>query len=136
MMSIFTHKLKIAGAVFLLLALFVPTSLATAQVNPLDPACEGASGATLCQDKDGQDPEGDNDLYGPDGILTKVVDILSIMIGIAAVIVIMGGGLKYILASGDPNNINAAKNAVMFALIGLGVAAASQALVILVLSRL
>jgi uncharacterized membrane protein YuzA (DUF378 family) len=68
--------------------------------------------------------------------LTKVVDVLFIIVGIAAVIMIMVGGFKYVIASGDSNNINSAKNTILFAIIGLGVALSARWILLYVLSRL
>lgn len=95
-------------------------------------ACEGNPRATVCQDAD----RGGNPLYGPDGIVTVIVNILSIIIGVAAVIVIIIAGIQYMLSTGDPTKVNNAKNAILYALIGLGIAVAAQIIVRFIISRL
>lgn len=71
-----------------------------------------------------------------DGILIKATNILSLVIGIAAVIMIMIGGILYALSSGDSSRINQAKNTILFALIGLAIAALAQSIIRFVLVRL
>ena len=69
------------------------------------------------------------------GLITLVINIFSIVVGIAAVIMIIIGGLKYITSSGDSNNITGAKNTILYAIIGLVVVALAQIIVQFVLSR-
>lgn len=78
----------------------------------------------------------DNVLIGPDGIITKVTSLLSLGIGIASIIIIMYGGLRYILSGNDSANINKAKDTVFYAVIGIIVAVAAQAIVVFVLNRI
>lgn len=109
----------------------------SANCNVLNPACQGNSGV-LCQtnaETNKQEP-GNNKIYGPNGILTRAFRIISIIVGISSIFVIIIGGLRYVLASGDPTNVNNAKNAIVYALIGLAAASSAQLLVIFVLSRL
>lgn len=109
---------------------------AVAAVNPNDPlsrACNSSSTASQsssCQASD-EDP-----ITGPDGVLTKATQILAMVVGIAAVIMIIVGGLRYIISAGDPQNVNSAKNAILYAVIGLAIALVAQAIVIFVLREL
>lgn len=107
---------------------FVPAMAAT---DPLDPACEQAPDSSLCQNKTSEDP-----LLGPDGVITAAIQILTIIVGVASVVMIIIGGLKYILSSGDSSNVETAKNTILYAVIGLVIALAAQAIVVFVLRRL
>ena len=80
--------------------------------------CSGNSGATLGK------------------IISDIVQILLILIGAVAIIMIIIGGFKYVTSGGDPNNTNSAKNTIMYALIGLLIAAFAEVIVHFVLSRL
>jgi hypothetical protein len=62
--------------------------------------------------------------------------MIAVVVGMASVIMIIIGGYKYITSSGDPSNIKSAKDTVLFAIIGMLVAMATQSIVVLVLSRL
>jgi len=68
-------------------------------------------------------------------IIQTALQILSIVIGIIAVIMLMLGGVKYITSSGDPSNITSAKNSILFAVVGLVVVALAQFVVRFVLQR-
>jgi ABC-type sugar transport system permease subunit len=78
----------------------------------------------------------DNPITGKDGIITKVVHLLLIVIGVASIIMIMVGGLQYILSSGDPARVNSAKNTILYAVIGLVVAVLSQVIITFVIRRI
>jgi len=68
-------------------------------------------------------------------LINAIIRIFSLLIGIVAVIMIMYGGFKYVTAGGDSNNITSAKNTIMYAVIGLVVAALAQVLVKFVLEN-
>jgi hypothetical protein len=71
---------------------------------------------------------------GVNKLITAAVTILSYIVGIAAVIMVIISGLKYVTASGDPSNVSSAKNTLLYALIGLFITALAQFLVHFVLS--
>ncbi len=68
-------------------------------------------------------------------IIRLVINILSWVVGIAAVIMIIIGGLRYVLSGGDSTGVNNAKNTILYALIGLVIVAMAQILVRFVLER-
>lgn len=62
--------------------------------------------------------------------------VLSIVFAIAAsisLLMVVIGGLRYVLAQGDPNGMSSAKNTILYALIGLGVTLAAFSIVTFVL---
>jgi hypothetical protein len=68
-------------------------------------------------------------------ILKKVLTIFSVIIGVAAVIMIMLGGFKYITSNGDSAKVGSAKTTIIYALIGLVIVALAQVIVNLVLNK-
>jgi hypothetical protein len=83
----------------------------------------------------GQSGQGcDSKGAGIDHIVGAVVSILSYIIGIAAVVMVILAGFKYTTAAGDSNRISSAKNTLVYALVGLAIAALAQVLVHFVLS--
>lgn len=70
-----------------------------------------------------------------DSAVKSAINILSLIVGIIAVIMVIIGGLKYIISSGDSSNINSAKNTILYALIGLVVVALAQVLVRFVVTK-
>jgi heme/copper-type cytochrome/quinol oxidase subunit 2 len=71
-----------------------------------------------------------------DTIITNIVNILSIFVGIVAVIMVIFAGFKYITSAGDSNAIAAAKNTLMWAIVGVLVVALAQAIIHFVLHKI
>lgn len=87
--------------------------------------CEGISGQV-----GGTCGDGGADIQN---IIAVVLNILSWIAGIAAVIMIILAGLKYITSSGDSSSISSAKSSLIYALVGLVIVALSQAIVFFIL---
>ncbi|MEO8785077.1 MAG: pilin [Candidatus Saccharimonadales bacterium] len=68
-------------------------------------------------------------------IITVVINAFSLVVGIAAVIMIIVGGLKYIISGGEAGNVTSAKNTILYAIIGLVVVALAQFVVKFVLNK-
>lgn len=105
----------------------------TVCVNPNVSSLPENEKPAVCQDNNtsGTDP-----LFGPDGILTKFIRMLSFAVGIMAVVGLMIGGIRFITSQGEPQSVANARKMVIYSLVGLVVAALSQAVVIFVLNSL
>jgi hypothetical protein len=68
-------------------------------------------------------------------IFASVANILSIVAGVVAVIVIIYSGLKYMTSGGEQAKVANAKSTLLYAVIGLAVAALTQLMVRFVLGR-
>lgn len=128
---------KLAMLVPLLVCMVGLLSVVSPLVSAADPlfedVCSGdAANSPVCQDANG----GGNSIFGSGGVLVQVVNILTIIIGVAAVIVIIIAGIQYMLSTGDATKTNNAKNAILYALVGLGVAIAARVIVPFILTRL
>ncbi len=96
--------------------------------TPQSEICEGigaASGAGDCQSD-----------ISLTAVIRNILKIFSVIVGIVAVIMIIVGGFRYVTAGGDSNSVSSAKNTIIYALIGLGVAALSQSIVWFVLDNI
>jgi len=62
-------------------------------------------------------------------VLQLAVNILSFVVGFVAIIMIIISGFKYITSSGDSNNIASAKTTLIYAIVGLVIAALAQVIV-------
>ncbi len=112
-----------------LILLAAPVSLA---FDPLGAGCrQGAGSSSVCQTQ----PNG-NPLFGPNGVITKATSVIATIVGVAAVIMIIIGGFKYITSSGDSSNVESAKNTILYAIIGLVIALVAQSIVIFVLRKI
>lgn len=69
-------------------------------------------------------------------VVRNVINIFSIVVGIVAVIMIIVGGFKYVTSGGDSSNITSAKQTIVYAIVGLVVAALSQSIVRFVLNKI
>jgi len=69
-------------------------------------------------------------------ILTSIVNILLFLVGAVSVIMIVLGGFRYVISAGDQNAVTAAKNTILYAVIGLVVAFLGSAAVNFIVSNL
>ena len=58
-----------------------------------------------------------------------VINIILFIVGIIAVIMIIIGGIRYVLSNGDASGIQSAKNTILYAVIGLVIAMLAFAIV-------
>lgn len=72
---------------------------------------------------------------GVSHLISVVINILSIIVGFIAVIMLIVGGLKFITSAGDANNAASARNTIIYALVGVVIVALAQALVHFVIAK-
>ena len=66
-------------------------------------------------------------LFGTDGIVPMVINTLLTLVGVVSVVMLIIGGIRYIISSGDQNAVTTAKNTILYAIIGLIIALLSYA---------
>jgi len=123
------EKLKLSLAAALMLAgLGVAAVPAVAYAAPdTTSVCEGVSltGNGGCT--------GDASQF--EKVIKLVIQIISVIAGIAAVIMIVVGGLRYITSGGDSSKVASAKSSIIYAIVGLIIVALAQVIVRFVLSE-
>jgi hypothetical protein len=62
-------------------------------------------------------------------LIKGALTLLTYVVGVASIIMIVIGGLKYVTSSGDSNAIQSAKNTIVFAVVGLVIAIFAQGIV-------
>ena len=137
MHRLLTYKKILLSALLASLFLLVPSAaLAVDILNPVckDPNNTAVTNSSVCQTNAALKDQ--NPLYGPQGILTTAVNILSIVVAVISVIIIIIAGIKFSLSQGENQKIIMARNQIIYALVGLVVAAVAQSLVLLVLNRI
>lgn len=67
--------------------------------------------------------------------IRNVVNVFSAIVGVVAVIVVLIAGFQYVTAAGDSSKVATAKSTLIYAIVGLIVAALSQAIVQFVLKK-
>lgn len=84
----------------------------------------------------GTDCNGGGDVQAQAGsIAGTLVNLFSIIVGVAAVVMIMVAGVRFTTSSGDPSKVSSAKSTLLYALIGLALVAAAQTIVHFVLTN-
>jgi hypothetical protein len=68
-------------------------------------------------------------------VISNIIQLLSLIVGLIAVIMVIVGGLKYITANGDSGALTSARNTIIYALIGAVIVAVAQVLVHFVLRK-
>ena len=77
-----------------------------------------------------------NSLFGDTGIIRNITNIALYVIAGIAVIMLLIGGLRYILSGGDSKKVTDAKNTVLYAIIGLVIAILSYAIINFIIGSL
>lgn len=120
-----------------LLTLGVPTAslsgiaqaaTCTGQTNNINAGANAGFGVDTC---DVQTTGGSQSIAS---VAKTAVNILSLIVGIAAVIMIIYGGLRYITSGGDSGSVGNAKNTIIYAIVGLIIVALAQLIVHFVLN--
>ncbi len=93
-----------------------------------DPLTAGASCSQGNSQKD--------NLFGNGGIFTIIANTLIFLVGAISVIFLIIGGLRYVVSNGDSKNVTAAKDTILYAVIGVVVAVVSFALIQFVIKAL
>lgn len=62
------------------------------------------------------------ELFGDTGVITSVTNTLLFIVGALAVIMIIWGGIRYAISGGSASAVTAAKNTILYALVGLIIA--------------
>lgn len=105
---------------------------ASAQFNPIDEACRGrAASSDVCQS---QSPN-ENPVSGSDGVIIRIVNILAILGGIIAVIIMMVAGIKMILSGGDANRVKNSRETIIYAAVGIVVIVVSRSIIIFIINK-
>lgn len=123
------HKLAISLVIALSalagFALFSPAQTVLAASTPQQTACEAINGTAGCTDA--------NSNLTP--IIKVIVNVMSLVVGVIAIIMIIMAGFKYITSGGESNKVAAAKNALIYAIVGLIIVALAQFMVRVVLKE-
>lgn len=130
-MTISIHKptLQIAligATVGLVLMAFLFLFGSDASAAPVDVLTECDNKSKVCSGTD------KNSLFG---IITNIINLLLVVIGIIAVIMIIIGGFRYTTSAGDAGQTKSARDTIIYAVVGLVIAIMAYAIVNFVLSR-
>ncbi len=122
------NKLKLFIASIMAVAFaFTPAVVLAADGNIQEGLC---SGANLSANTDANCPANNQQAANSiQKIVTTVINIFSWIVGVVSVIMIIIGGFRYITSGGDANGVTAAKNTILYAIVGLIIVALAQIIV-------
>lgn len=123
----FIQKVVTVALVTLAVGVLVPclAQQRVAAQTPADEVCAGIATAS------GKGCNGSNTTLN--NVVANGVNILSVVIGIVAVVMIMVAGFRYVTAGGDSGKLGAAKNTLVYAIVGLVIVGLAQSIVHFVL---
>lgn len=110
----------------------------TLAYDPFQAVCNmktDGQGSSLCTEHS-QTNSSQNPLTGPNGLLRGIATIVAFVAGLAAVVIIIIGGLKFVTSGGDAAKAKSAKDTIVSALIGLVIIALAGTIISFVLGRL
>ena len=113
----------IIGILFGIIAVGVAVSPVASAVD-IYQACKPGDTSVVCQAKNET---------GAEDLVKNIINILLTVASVVAVIMIIFGGIRYATSNGDSNQVTAAKNTIMYAVIGLVIAIFAYAIVNFVL---
>jgi hypothetical protein len=125
-MSKIKYLLLILGLVTGLGLAVMPMNVSAATGSVIKNQCPAGSTDPLCAHKN-------------DNVMSSVkviVNTLLYVLGAVAVIMIILGGIRYTISMGDAKNVEAAKNTILYSVVGLVVALLAYAIVNFVLSKI
>ena len=73
-------------------------------------------------------------LFGQTGIFRTITNVLLFVLGAISVIMIIIGGLRYVVSGGNATAVTAAKNTILYAIVGVIVALLAYAVINFVLN--
>ena len=76
------------------------------------------------------------ELFGATGVFTMLSNTLLFIVGALSVLMLVVGGLRYVISAGDATKVTAAKNTILYAIVGLIVVLLAYALIDFVLYSL
>lgn len=73
------------------------------------------------------------DIFGSTGVFRTITNVLLFVLGAISVIMIIIGGLRYVVSGGNATSVTAAKNTILYAIVGVVVALLAYAVINFVL---
>ena len=130
-MKLKSIKIMMAGLLIITtmafsVGLITPISVSAANTDTIQGGANAAQGT--------QTPT--NLFTGKDPVFKAIVNVALFIIGAVSVLMLIYGGIKYTTSAGDEKAVTAAKNTIMYAVVGIVIAILAYAIVNFVISAL
>lgn len=113
-------------------AVLLTTSLPTFAADCDDVTSGGIQGGADCAAPEGAATS----LFGDGGIFSRITSALLFLVGAISVIMLIIGGIRYVVSAGDQNAVTGAKNTILYAIVGIIVSFLAYAAVSFVTNQL
>ncbi len=127
------RHILVALALLILPVLWVSSGAAFADVA--DSACGGAHDLEISPNPTTKCASLGSQEGTINGIVAKVINLFSIVVGVVAVVMVIVAGFRYITSGGSSDKVGSAKSTLMYAIIGLVIVAMAQLIVRFVLNK-
>lgn len=128
-----TIKIMLAGLLFVPVFAFgaIINTPNTAHAEDCSVSGGIAAGASCSKTSDQA-----TNLFGDGGVFQTITNAALYLIGAISVIMLIYGGIRYTISGGDSKGVEAAKNTILYAIVGIIVAVLAYAIVNFVLTTL
>src|SRR5688572_40099 len=84
----------------------------------------------------GQPTGAEENLFNPGGLFNRIVNTIIFLVGAIAVVMLIVGGIRYVVSAGSDEAVKGAKNTILYAIIGIVVALLAYAAVNFIIGQL
>jgi hypothetical protein len=120
---------KSLQSLLLVPVLALGVSMVAPVVQPTDTYAQGAEGGLAGGAESARGDDQQENLFGDGGIFQTITNVMLFVIGAVSVIMLIIGGIRYVVSGGDSSAVTSAKNTILYAVIGIVVAILAYALV-------
>ena len=103
----------------------VPAQVSALNCNPGDPNTSIADGAACAKSRS----QPTTLFEGNTSVFNRITSILLFVVGAIAVIMLIIGGIRYVVSGGQKEKVTNAKNTILYALVGLLIAIFANAII-------
>lgn len=130
---------SLSGVIMFALSAAVPATVMAIDCTTGTSVTPGNTNQCLCSgsniDLTGNSSDCTNGNGGIGKLIRTIINVLSVIIGAIAVIMIIIGGFRYIVSAGNAEQAKNARNTILYAIVGLVIVALAQIIVHFVLNN-
>jgi len=121
---------KIIAAIISVFALMLVPLTPVAAVDVFQDCTAATQDNTICR------AAANDRLFGANGLWNRILNTFTFIIGAIAVLMLIIGALRYVTSNGDATQLTGAKNTILYAAVGIVLAAMANAIVNFVLTNI
>lgn len=116
---------------FLSVAILLPAIMLGVGVLALDPSVVSAQGNLTISEgaTNARSEDQPQNLFGDGGMFQQISNVMLFIIGAISVLMLIIGGIRYVVSGGDSTAVQNAKNTILYAIVGIVVALLAAAVV-------